>query len=165
MQSPRAASTLKWLSASAGPLVLAARSSAETWNDQHLTWARQHPEPMASIEMTRDQDALVLEGGFDTAWWHTPQNGGGILVRMLWANDEDAVVKALQKVPRSAWIEDGLRFEAGNGALVLFDGSLDETTHQPLEIFTGRCPFVVSTANIEPDSQTCLVAHRLSPLH
>ncbi len=165
MQTPRSDQKLKWLSGQTGPLVLAERTSAAAWNDQHLTWARQHPEPVASLDVHRKCDALVLEGGFDTAWWPTPAQGGGMLVRMLWAPDEQDVMNALHQIPRSAWIEDGISFDAGSGALVLFDGSLDESRHQPIEIFCENIEFALSTANVEPDPQTCLVAHRLSPIH
>lgn len=165
MQTQRSVSNLKWLSAKSGPLVLADRTSADVWSDEHLALARQHPEPIASLSVARDRDAIVLEGGFDTAWWPTPETGGGILVRMLWADSEERIMDAVRDVSDRAWIEDGLRFDAGTGALVLFDGSLDETRRKPLEIFCERMEFAVSTANIEPDSKTCLVAHKFSPVH
>lgn len=154
----------QWLSASEGPLVLTGRNARSDWSAEHLALARQYPDPLASVEVVSPRDALILEGGFATTWWPTPEIGGGIIVRKLWAEDDESILKALRSVPAAAWFENGLTVEISAAAQILFDGSL-MNTQDDLELFIPRCQYALESANVEPDPSTCLVLHRLSCVH
>ncbi len=109
-------STLQWVSSPNGPFILFPRGAKA--------------EPVTNIEMGGDvlqgvqlgeSSCVLLADGFETTWWNLPAWGGGIIVRCLWADSEDAVVHAVQNVEESDWSEENVVLDALDGALILSD--------------------------------------------
>lgn len=159
---------LRWISSLKSPLMILPRSLAREWHSSgplRFQSILELCEPLALVEVGRG-GALVLEDGFHTSWWPTVATGGGYLVRTLWSNDPNTVRAAIRTIPEDSWTPEDVEFDAREGVLELFPAT--ESAVQPADCLTffvtpGR--FRIFSANVEPDSNTCLIVHRLMPVH
>ncbi len=90
---------------------------------------------------------------------------GGLLVRWMYADSEAEALRALQRVPETAWRDDGIVLEVGGEGLCLMDAAtprseLADDDHLTIHLPPGTYAF--ATAEHRPDSQTSLVLHRLT---
>ena len=89
-----------------------------------------------------------------------------MIVRWLWARDEASVVEAIRSIPETAWVPSETTLHVPPGGILLFEAALRgvEATRASLEIFMTPGRYAVSTANVEPNEDTCLIVHRFNLL-
>lgn len=122
-------------------------------------------EPLALLEVGGG-GALVLEDGFHTSWWPTVATGGGYLVRTLWSNDPNTVRQAVRTIPEESWMPEDVEFDAREGVLELFPATESALlAANSLTFFVTPGRFRIFSANVEPNPETCLIVHRLMPVH
>lgn len=122
-----------------------------------------------------------------TAWWPLATSGGGsedvagLLVRWMYANSEEDVLRALRREPNITWADGGLTLRVGTAPLYLFDaavagevllrgeplieaentiGAVAKRDYLTLRLATGD--YGVETAEYQPDAHTMLILHRLT---
>lgn len=159
---------LRWISSQQSSLMLLPRGLSKLWagatSPDHARLL-QLCEPISRLEIGSGH-ALVLEDGFHTSWWPTPNQGGGFLVRTLWSSHAEAVTDALRRIPENAWIPEMFEFDARDGTLGLFSAAEPaEAAADVLTFFVAPGTYKVLSANVEPDPGTCLIVHRLMPIH
>lgn len=100
-----------------------------------------------------------------------PSHEGGIVVRWMYAEDEDGVWRAVGAVPESGWEPTPHRIEVAREAILVFDSahpgdslpaSLEDGAATPwihIELSSGT--YLVDMADYSPDSSTRLILHRL----
>jgi hypothetical protein len=114
--------------------------------------------------------ALVLgDEPMQTAF--IPRPTGGVLVRWMYAENEDSIRRAVEVVPESLWEATPHRMGIGPEGILVFDsaypgdalptpsgdGAITNSIH--IEIPAGT--YRVDTADYEPDDSTRLILHRL----
>lgn len=111
-------------------------------------------------------EALVLgDDPFPTAFLAAPTFGGGFLIRLLWGDDTERSIGAVQALDPGDWSAESLSFDAGDGSLVLFDAaSAGAAILHRVEIPLGPGRYAIDSANVQPDESLCLLVHRLVPL-
>jgi len=173
--TPQSLDSLKWIHSSSSPILLLPRALAKDWqgqDDVRYDLARHGTEPAFPICVGRGA-GLVLEDGFHTTWWPLPEltgargrQTGGLLIRWLWAKDHESVLEAVRNIPISAYEEESFTLETLDGTLMLFEArhsALEVETAIPIFLVGGS--YVVMSANVQPDEDTCLLVHRLQLIH
>ncbi|MEZ4461110.1 MAG: Imm21 family immunity protein [bacterium] len=161
-------SDFKWISSTQSPLMLLPRALARAWDGAaggNFAVLDDLCEPLVCIPVSHGH-ALVLEDGFHTSWWPEPLTGGGMLVRTLWASSAQTVRAAVQTIDEDAWMPEPFHFDSCDGAVGLFpavDAAMAASDVLSFHVAPGK--HVVLSANVEPDPSTCLIVHRLLPLH
>jgi Immunity protein 21 len=101
-----------------------------------------------------------------------PTNDGGLIVRWMYAESEEEVLRAARSVPEDVWEETQHRISVGNDGLLIFDsacpgddlpsicGEGPEVSWIKVSIPSGT--YEVDAADYEPDESTRLILHRLS---
>jgi len=116
------------------------------------------------------QCVILGEEPMPTAWWPELDSGAGIIIRWRWAQDEQSALAAVRNSLRGNWSEGGPLFRVLSGSLVLFDSAcpgvdIDCTRSGCLlTIALGKGHYEIRTLFCEPDDQTAMILHRLSPL-
>ena len=113
------------------------------------------------------QCGLLLGGEPTPTWWPFAGGRGGLLVRWVYADYDDAVINAVRLFPEELWRQTGISIHLLRGPLILFDsvcpGSdidcLGTGCVIQLDLSPGR--YDISTAIYEPDADTSLVLHKL----
>lgn len=116
---------------------------------------------------------LVLGDEPDTTAWQSfvasedeDVNAGGILIRCEYTNsDNDAdIIAAVEQVPATAWVDDGLVLSVGHEPLYLLDAAydasmLDGNDHLTIHLPAGT--YSIATAKYEQIDHMRLRLHRL----
>ena len=182
------ANRLEWISTGGGPLLLIPQKSLTLWEGSHKPSAgrvveakfRWHsPDDPATdydraVDLSLSADLAILELGSDnaivlgdepssTSWW--PINAeNGLIVRRIYAENDDAIISCLNKIPREIWESTNIAFNVPDCPLIIFDsaypGSLIEDNCLIFSISEGV--YSIETCFFRPDDETGLVLHRLS---
>jgi len=164
---------LYWITSAGGPLLLLEEGALPYWNgnfgqnptDYDKTFV--FNDYLGVIEVD-SQYGLVLGGEpTPTSWWPFAEGRGGLLVRWLYADGDDAVINAVRLFPEERWRETDISIDLSRGPLILFDsvcpGSdvdcLGTGCKIRLDLKPGR--YGIGTAIYQPDADTSLVLHRL----
>ena len=154
---------MRWISGR-GALVVVPRIETAHWGGLHAPELRQD---FTTAIQALDESGLrlLLSDGFDTTWWPLPTLAGGMLVRWLWADDPHDVVAAVQSVTESEWVEEEFTLLARDGCLSLFEATDGTQPQEEMAIFVVPGEYRISTANVQPDEDTCLLIHRFLLVH
>lgn len=117
-------------------------------SETRLIWVEPGALPLSRI--TGDDKA-----GHRTTWW--PLLHGGIVVRWLKGEDEDAVLHALNKIPDGTLKPSGEVTVPRGGLTLLGPENAKGRLRVPLE--EGR--YAVESGEYKPDARTHLVLYRL----
>jgi hypothetical protein len=183
-----------WVTSAGGPLMLLPENLLPYWEginppsdgrkiEANFRWdptgpATDYDRACETCEMTGyinllevgSDHALVLgDMPMPTAWWPIPSIEGGLLVRWLFADNDNSVMQALKSLSIDAFQPAELAFNVTFPALTLFDSAWGgvEIHLYPSETLTITLKeglYGVSTLTYTPDSETSLVLHKLSPL-
>ena len=173
--TPQGLDSLQWVHSSSSPILLLPRALAKDWHGQEdvrYNLARHGTEPAFPICVGRGA-GLVLEDGFHTTWWPLPEltgargrQTGGLLIRWLWAADSESVLKAARSIPESLYEEESFTIETLDGTMMLFEARQRALgVENAIPIFLVGGSYVVRSANVQPDPDTCLLVHRLQLIH
>ena len=109
-----------------------------------------------------------------TTWWPSGSlrnagnlNSGGILVRWMYAESEDEVLRFLTEIPDDVWKTEDFVFDVGQKPLFLIDAAEAGNELRPDEYLMVHLPpgkYSVATALYEPDERTAVVLHKLHRL-
>lgn len=164
--------TIAWLDTGGGPFVLMPDEVSRSWGGITSRQKPSHYDIAAGVTNYLEvidvagNDALVLgDAPYRTAWLPQPAQGGGYIVRVLWASDEDDVQRAIADVGVDGWSDEGVAIDVGSGKMVMFDAA--DRIGQALvrlrfELAPGR--YVLATQDLQPSEATCLMIHRLLPI-
>lgn len=116
------------------------------------------------IEIDKGKGLVLGDEPLRTTW--KPIETGeavGMLIRWLYAENEEEVLEALRRVPHSIWEATGLMFIVGTEPLYLFDAACpgkELTDDERLIVNVNPGSYAVDTASYEPDDKTALILHR-----
>lgn len=173
--TPQVLDSLKWIHSNSSPILLLPRALAKDWQGQDdigYELARHGTEPAFPISVGKGA-GLVLEDGFHTTWWPLPEltgargrQTGGLLIRWLWAKDTESVFDAVRNIPLASYEEEPFSIETMDGTLMLFEARQPALgVESAIPIFLVGGSYAVMSANVQPDSETCLLVHRLQLIH
>ena len=181
---------LKWVATGGGPLIVVPVEIAHHWRGDEMIWP-----PTGNLETiweavrkSSDYDrACGVEGylgvlavgpgtclilgdePMQTAF--IPATGGGLLVRWMYAEGEEEVLRAVESAPEAIWQPTPYRLRVGRGGLLLFDSVFpgdglpsicgDGANVPWLKVPVSRGTYEVDTADYVPDEETHLILHRL----
>ena len=122
------------------------------------------------LDIGAGQGLVLGDEPDSTAWQSFGTSGdreevtGGILIRWVYANSEADVMAAVDHLPASMWVDDGLEFSVGREPLYLLDAAcdascLDDDDHLTIYLPSGR--YTLATADFEFEVHTRLLLHRL----
>jgi len=182
--------SITWMCSDGGPLIVAPAEIAPQWRgdrgwfpteDGHGESASDYARAcsidgyLGTLEVGSGR-ALIL-GAEPMRTCFVPNPDGGVLVRWMYAENEDSVRRALEAVPESAWGPTPHWIEVGQEGILVFDSAYpgddlptptpeegqDENEKEALliriELPSGT--YLVDTADYEPDGATRLILHRL----
>jgi hypothetical protein len=101
------------------------------------------------------------EQPYSTAWWRSNELGSSYLVRWVFAENEDEIIKALGTLSINSWERNDVKIEVASEKLVLFDSAFpgyDIDTSISIQIPTGN--YIVETLHYTPNAETSLILHR-----
>jgi len=180
--------SMNWVCSAGGPLIVASAEIAPHWRGgfggRPLEGGRE-PSGESISDYARacgvDDYLGTLEAGpgevlvlgdepMPTAF--IPKPGGGVLVRWMYAENEEDARRAVEKVPESVWKATPHKIEVGQrGLLVIFDAACPGDELPPTEdggidalwipIDLPPGAYLVDTADYQPDGSTGLILHRL----
>ncbi len=139
---------LKWVETAGGPFALLAREDLPKWAgcfgklslvtgkfvlEENLTYSDQtHYDSVGAFkrligEAIIDGIQVLILGDEPaiTAWVPFTANQGGLLIRWIYANEEEAIINRLDKIPTKGW-EYETKVELESEEYVLFDSAVWE---------------------------------------
>jgi hypothetical protein len=114
-------------------------------------------------------DCLIL-GDEPMQTTFLPMKDCGLIVRWMWAECEEDVLRAVRSVPENVWEATPHRLQVGEGDLLLFDSAYpgddlpktgDGAEIPWLKLPVPRGTYEIDTADYQPDERTRLILHRL----
>ncbi|MEH2070097.1 MAG: Imm21 family immunity protein [Nostoc sp.] len=103
-----------------------------------------------------DQPAL-------TSWLPSKEKAGGILVRWIYAENEESVTESLYEIPNTGWQKNEI-FRVNSKVLILFDSFTSGRNLEESEFLTFELEpenYEIETLEYQRDQQTYLRLHRL----
>jgi hypothetical protein len=163
-------SSLVWIESAGGPLLLLEANLLAYWRgcfsdseDTPTDYDRACAvDDYIGVIAVGSSHAIVLgEEPFSTAWWRLPKLGQGLLVRWVYAENDIAVVRALEDLPNAAWLRTDIEFHVSNGKLILFDATCSGSDiDERLEIEIPKGCYITETVHYQPDERTSLILYR-----
>ena len=103
-----------------------------------------------------------------------PTNGGVLIVRWMYAESEEEVLRSVRFVPEDAWEATPHQVNVGSGALILFDSAYpgddlpttcaDGANVPWMKVAVPMGIYEVHTADYQPNDSTRLILHRMQAL-
>lgn len=159
---------LKWISSTGGPLIIMGKESSTVWlgdaiGSQEET--KTHYQLACDIEglwgllKVEGNTAIVLADEPSlTTWIPDKDNLGGIIVRWIYADSEEEVLKHLTSIPKSAWNNEG-EINIDSEELYVFDSvePLQEAMEENvLSVSLKKGIYELFTQEFKPDENTHL---------
>jgi hypothetical protein len=172
----------EWISCNS-PLLLVAKDHLRAWEGSDVpaecrriqAQFRWNPDgPATDYDRACDVDdyvgvidvgsgkAIVLgDEPLMTTW--LPLTDGGLLVRWVYADSEDALLVAAHSLPNDAYEDSGLSFLVGASPLVLLAAceSSEDKIYPRIEFEIPPGRYRILTSQYEADAGTSLICHRL----
>lgn len=125
------------------------------------------------LDIGAGQGLVLGDEPLATTWYAFAASGaehanlGGILIRIVYDDtDSDAdIIAAVEQVPASAWIDDGVAFTVDHPPLYLLDATYDASMLEGDDHLTIHLPagkYSIATAHYEQKDQCELLLHRLT---
>jgi hypothetical protein len=172
----------EWISCNS-PLLLVAKDHLDAWEGSAVPAEGRNVEarfrwnpdgPATDYDRACDVDdfvglidvgpgkALVLgDEPLMTTW--LPLKDGGVLVRWVCADDEEALLAAAHHIPNEDYQDSGLSFTVGDSPLVLLAAceSSEDTIYPRIEFEIPPGRYRILTSQYDADASTSLICHRL----
>ncbi len=179
-------SQLRWVTSLGGPLLLLPASVLKYWTGYQPTnhpaadcisprWKGDPDGPVTDYDRAcsvegylglidvGDAEGLVLGDEPNSTTW-VSADGGGLLVRWVYAEDEDGVLRSLHELCDADFGKAELSLPVPTSPLLLFDSASpagQELVEEALAIQMATGIYDVITADYRPNTQTQLIIHRL----
>jgi hypothetical protein len=160
--------SLNWIDSDGGPLILMEKEVFPSWNGdvevkQHDTdydRACNVEDYVGVIEVQPLRAIVFGDEPMRTTWWQIGEYEG-IVVRWMYASDEESVIKALITMHDIKWEDSEIEISFPNGNLILFDSvySYDEV-EDSLSIQIKSGVYKIQTSSYQPNEHISLVLHR-----
>lgn len=115
------------------------------------------------LEVGNGHVLILGDAPMPTTWWAISQSSG-LLVRWVWAFNDDSVIAALQNLSTVTWQHPSLRINVGQSPLVMFDSAFAGTESflesNSIKINLLKGIYEISTAEYKPNSETFLLLHK-----
>jgi hypothetical protein len=168
--------SLQWIASAGGPLLLLEEHLLSYWRGFNLP--KNNPEFVTDYDRACEIDDYIgiigIDSGYglvlgddpcETAWFQFPEIQNGLLVRWIFAENEPAVIDALNNLQEADWQKTGVKMHLSNGKLILFDSACEGTNlDEKLQIEISKGWYEVETLLYEPNKQTSLILHRFFQL-
>jgi hypothetical protein len=162
---------IKWIESAGGPLLLAPALSIQLWGGCKPPRYSEETDydrackvgDYVGIIPIGDEEGLVLgDEPMQTTWISPQQNKAGMLVRWLYANDEESAIQRARTVPDEVFGSSHLLFNVRERKLLLFDSALSGSaiTEEFLEVVMDPGIYRIETATYKPNENTALLVHR-----
>ena len=162
--------SIVWIESAGGPILLLEENLLAHWQgcfsnsiDTPTDYDRACAvnDYIGVIAVDSGHGIVLGEEPFSTAWWPSTKLGEGVLVRWVYAENEAAVIRALDNLPNAAWLRTNVEVQVSNGKLILFDAACSGSNiDEQLEIEIPKGCYVAETLHYQPDEQTSLILHR-----
>lgn len=179
----------KWVATGGGPLILVPVEVAHLWRGidgigpSSEVWENWGENKFSGTDYGRacgvddylgvlacgPSECLIL-GDEPMQTTFLPAKDVSLIVRCMWAESEDDVIRVIQSVPEGVWEATLHRLNVGEGQLLFFDSAYSgddlPTTSAGanvpwLKVSIPRGTYEIDTADYQPDQQTRLILHRL----
>jgi hypothetical protein len=174
-----------WIETDGGPLILLPQRALHEWSgietppdrviEARFRWggpgspacdydrACDIDDYLGTIAVGRDEALVLGDMEMPTAW-RALSSDGGLFIRSMIAIDEQRIDDVVSSLPADIWGEPTVVLNITNTPLLLFDSAcpgpqIDEFL--PVALPVGR--FRVQTAVFDPDLETSLVLHLVTP--
>lgn len=166
---------IKWISSTGGPLILIKTSCLQYWKGIFGISNESQGNSITDYERACEINdyvglidvgsckALVLgEEPFETTWLST-EDGSGILVRWVWADNDKQVLAALKNLSlNQIWDATGIEITFSTESLILFDSSNSyDFLRNKLDIKIQPGTYTINSLFFKPDERVNLLIHRL----
>jgi hypothetical protein len=179
----------RWVVSGGGPLIVVPSEIAHHWRGDETTWPPTGDLDSIWEAVRSNSDygracgvddylgvlacgpgGCLILGDEPMQTTILPAKDGGLIVRWMWAESDDDVLRAVRSVPEGVWEATPHRFNLGGGGLLLFDSAYpgddlpttSEGADVPwLKVAVPSGTFEIDTADYQPDEQTRLILHRL----
>src|SRR6185295_2304307 len=113
------------------------------------------------IDVGEGKGLVLGSDPFMTTW--LPLADGGLLVRWVCADSEEALITAAQVIPDNAYVDSGLSLHVGDSPLVLLAACecFDDQIYPRLEFRLLPGEYSIGTIEYDADENTSLICHRL----
>jgi hypothetical protein len=173
---------MEWVSSGGGPLMLLDEQLLSAWGG---AFGLGGDESRSALGKGTDYDracqvrdyvgvipvghgqGLVLSGeALETTWYSQPHHAGEMLVRWVYAEDDESVERALNSLPADIPWTDGPNLDVSGRYLVLFDSAMEGTDIliPPLRVELAPGRYRILTTQYMSGSDTSLLLHRLAPV-
>lgn len=174
---------LEWVTCDGGPLLLIAKKHLHAWEGVDVPAAGRKVEarfrwnpggPPTDYDRACDVDdyiGLIDVGGgkaivlgdepLMTTW--LPLSDGGLLVRWVYADDEESLIATARRVPDDAYRDSGWTFSVDNSPLVLFAAceSSESRIYPRMEFHLPSGRYRILTSEYEEGGRSATICHRL----
>jgi hypothetical protein len=163
-------SALAWIESTGGPLILIEEALMPYWNghssSSHSSMTDYEracaiSDYLGTIGVGPGHAVVLGEEPASTAWWHSSELDFSYLVRWVFAESEDEIIKALDTLSINSWERNDIEIKVAKEKLVLFDSAFpgyDIDTSISIQIPTGT--YIVETLHYTPNAETSLILHR-----
>lgn len=166
---------LIWINSAGGPLILLEESLLKHWHGFNLA---DDPDYITDYNRACEINEFVgiipvvsgyglVFGGepFQTAWLPFPEAKNGLLVCWNFAENESAVMDALNNLQSVKWEKTDIEIKFSGDKLILFDSALPGSEiNEKLEIEIPAGRYLVETAHHLPNKETSLIIHHFKKL-
>lgn len=121
---------------------------------------------LGNINVASRSGVVLGEQPYSTTWWQSSELHHGLIVRLVCAENEAAVIKALTTLSNRNWERTDVEFEVTKGRLLLFDSAAPANkieTFILIQIPQGS--YVAETLHYNLNNDTSLILHTDSSLN
>jgi hypothetical protein len=168
--------SFQWIDSGGGPLLLLEEHLLGYWKG--FNFSKQNPNFVTDYDLACEIDdylgvievgsgyGLVLGGEpMSTAWLPFTDTKNGLLIRWMFAENENAVIDAVNNLQSVTWQKTGIKIDFSGDRLILFDSAcVGNQVDEKLEIEISEGRYSVETAHHQPNKETSLILHRFSLL-
>ena len=167
--------SVTWVESTGGPLILLEEDLVPHWrgylslSDSSLTdyeRACEVSDYLGTIGVGSGSGLVLGEQPYSTTWLPASELDYGIIVRWVCAENEAAVIQALNELSNRNWQRTDVVVEVTTGKLILFDSAspgYDIKTFIAVQIPKGS--YVAETLHYDAHKDTSLTLHRFVPKH
>lgn len=167
-------SELKWIQPDGAPFMIVEEPALKFWHGCFGPTSSDSPmtdydracavdDYIGVITVGAYQGLVLGDESMSTAWLPFTDERGGLIVRWMYADNDEAVRIALSHLEEAHWTDSDFLYCVHSRDLVMFDSSCSgDDVDAFLKINLEPSCYLVSTSNFKPDARTHLVLHRLT---
>jgi len=163
---------MHWIESSGGPLILIEKQFLDEWGGVETSSDKNYTSDYdRACDTDEYADVMSIPSGYAVVLGDEPDRTTikiqsekeATIVRWRWAPSENVIQEVLNKLKLSIFDNaEILRFCISGADIILFDSSFQgDETFDSLEATLKPGEYVLKTTMFEPDSETCLLLHKL----